>query len=78
MVVHGRVSVYEASGAYQLYADRIDPAGRGDLALAFERLKELLAAEGLFDAAHKKPLPDFPRKIGIVHISRCGGAARYS
>jgi exodeoxyribonuclease VII large subunit len=66
VVVHGRVSVYEASGAYQLYADRIDPAGRGDLALAFERLKELLAAEGLFDAAHKKPLPDFPRKIGIV------------
>lgn len=66
VVVHGRVSVYEASGAYQLYADRISPAGRGDLALAFERLKEMLAAEGLFDAAHKKPLPDFPRKIGIV------------
>ncbi len=66
IVVHGRVSVYEASGAYQLYADRIDPTGRGDLALAFERLKEKLAAEGLFDAENKRPLPGFPRKIGIV------------
>jgi exodeoxyribonuclease VII large subunit len=62
----GRVSVYEASGQYQFYAETMQPAGRGDLALAFERLKEKLAAEGLFDAETKQPLPPFPRKIGIV------------
>ncbi len=66
VVAHGRVSVYEASGAYQLYADRLEPAGRGGLALAFEQLKEKLSAEGLFDPAHKQPIPGFPRKIGIV------------
>ena len=66
VVIHGRVSVYEASGVYQLYADFMEPAGRGDLALAFEQLKEKLAAEGLFDPEHKKPIPGFPRKIGLV------------
>ncbi|RMG91092.1 MAG: exodeoxyribonuclease VII large subunit [Chloroflexi bacterium] len=66
VVVHGRISVYDAGGVYQLYADRIIPAGRGNLAVAFEQLKQRLAAEGLFDAAHKKSLPVFPRKIGIV------------
>ncbi len=66
VVAHGRVSVYEASGVYQLYADRLEPAGRGGLALAFEQLKEKLSAEGLFDPAHKQPIPGFPRKIGIV------------
>ena len=66
VVAYGRISVYEASGVYQLYADRLEPAGRGDLAQAFEELKQKLADEGLFDAAHKKPIPPFPRKIGIV------------
>ncbi len=66
VVAHGYISVYEAGGVYQLYADRLEPAGRGELALAFERLKERLAAEGLFDADHKQPIPAFPRKIGIV------------
>ncbi len=66
VVVHGRISVYEASGTYQLYADHIEPEGRGDLALAFERLKEQLAEEGLFDPEFKKALPAFPRKIGLV------------
>lgn len=66
VVANGRISVYEASGVYQLYADRLEPAGRGDLAQAFELLKQRLAAEGLFDAEHKKPIPRFPRKIGIV------------
>ncbi len=66
VVVHGRISVYEAGGVYQLYADKLQPAGRGDLALAFERLKQQLADEGLFAEAHKKPIPQFPRKIGIV------------
>lgn len=66
VVVAGRVSVYEVGGVYQLYAEQIEPAGRGNLALAFERLKQKLSDEGLFEAAHKKPVPTFPRKIGIV------------
>lgn len=66
VVIVGRVSVYEAGGRYQLYAERIMPVGRGDLAAAFEQLKARLEAEGLFDAQHKKQLPRFPRKIGIV------------
>ena len=66
VVVRGRVSVYEAGGNYQLYADSIQPVGRGNLALAFERLKQKLADEGLFDAAHKKAIPTLPRKIGLV------------
>ena len=66
VVVHGRVSVYEANGAYQMYVDRLRPVGIGDLALAFEQLKEQLQAEGLFEADRKKPLPPLPRKIGIV------------
>ncbi len=66
VLAYGRISVYEASGVYQLYADRMEPAGRGDLALAFAQLKQRLADEGLFDAAYKKPIPGFPRKIGIV------------
>ena len=66
VVATGRVSVYDAGGVYQLYADHLQPAGRGDLALAFERLKQRLAEEGLFDPAHKKSIPAFPRTIGIV------------
>lgn len=66
VVAHGRVSIYEANGVYQLYADHLEPAGRGDLALAFERLKEKLADEGLFEPSHKKLIPAFPSKIGIV------------
>jgi len=66
VVAHGRLSVYEVGGVYQLYADYLQPAGRGDLAAAFERLKDKLTAEGLFDAEHKQPIPAFPRKIGIV------------
>lgn len=66
VLARGRVSVYEAGGVYQLYAERLQPAGRGDLAVAFERLKEDLAGEGLFDAEFKQPIPRLPRKIGIV------------
>ena len=66
VVVRGRVSVYEAGGNYQFYADSIQPVGRGNLALAFERLKQKLADEGLFEARHKKPITPLPRKIGIV------------
>ncbi len=63
---HGRISVYEAGGVYQLYAEKLEPAGRGDLALAFEKLKDILAAQGLFDASYKKEIPSLPAKIGIV------------
>lgn len=73
VVVRGRISVYEANGVYQLYAERLEPTGRGDLAAAFERLRTALATEGLFDAEHKKPIPVLPRKIGIVTSS--GAAA---
>lgn len=66
IIAHGRISVYEAGGVYQLYVDQLQPAGRGDLAAAFERLKVKLAAEGLFDTDHKQPIPPFPTKIGIV------------
>lgn len=66
VVVLGTISVYERDGVYQLYADSLMPEGTGDLALAFEQLKSRLAAEGLFDAAHKKSLPMFPKRIGIV------------
>jgi exodeoxyribonuclease VII large subunit len=66
VIVRGRISVYEAGGVYQLYADRIEPTGRGDLALAFEQLKQRLADEGLFDVAHKQAVHPFPHKIGVV------------
>ncbi|MFZ0545167.1 MAG: exodeoxyribonuclease VII large subunit [Candidatus Promineifilaceae bacterium] len=66
VIAYGRISVYEAGGAYQLYAESLDPAGRGGLAVAFEQLKEKLTEEGLFDAEFKKPIPKFPQKLGIV------------
>lgn len=66
VVAHGRVTVYEAGGRYQLYVDEIRPAGLGNLYLEFERLKARLEAEGLFAPARKRPLPRFPRRIGIV------------
>lgn len=66
VVARGRVSVYDAGGVYQLYAERLSPVGRGDLAIAFEQLKARLAEEGLFDAAYKQAIPRFPQKIGIV------------
>ncbi|MAU08731.1 MAG: exodeoxyribonuclease VII large subunit [Anaerolineaceae bacterium] len=65
--VHGRVGVYDARGEYQLYADSITPAGGiGSLYEQFERLKAKLLAEGLFEEDRKRPLPAFPRTIGIV------------
>ena len=69
----GRVSVYPRDGAYQLYCSALQPEGAGDLQVAFEQLKAKLAAEGLFDRSHKKPLPAFPEKIAIVTSS--AGAA---
>ncbi len=73
VTVFGRVSVYPRDGAYQMYCTGLMPEGVGDLQIAFEQLKEKLAAEGLFDPAHKKPLPPFPDTIAIVTSS--AGAA---
>ena len=69
----GRVSVYPRDGAYQLYCNALLPEGTGDLQVAFEQLKAKLSAEGLFDSAHKKPLPQFPERIAIITSS--AGAA---
>jgi exodeoxyribonuclease VII large subunit len=66
VLVRGRVSVYESRGQLQLIAETMEPRGIGTLQLAFEQLKARLLAEGLFDAARKRPLPAFPKCIGIV------------
>ncbi|HEY1648352.1 MAG TPA: exodeoxyribonuclease VII large subunit [Terracidiphilus sp.] len=66
VLVRGKVSVYEQRGQMQLVAETMEPVGAGSLQLAFEQLKERLKAEGLFDAARKRPLPAFPRTAGIV------------
>jgi exodeoxyribonuclease VII large subunit len=66
VLARGRVSVYDQRGQVQLVAETLEPVGAGSLQLAFEQLKERLKAEGLFDAARKRPLPAFPRTVGIV------------
>ncbi|HSK52874.1 MAG TPA: exodeoxyribonuclease VII large subunit [Clostridia bacterium] len=66
VVAHGRIDLFEPQGALQLYVESIQPAGFGDLALRFEALKARLAAEGLFDAARKRPLPPRPRTIAVI------------
>jgi exodeoxyribonuclease VII large subunit len=63
---HGRISVYEQGGRYQLYIDALRPAGRGSLFEEFERLKAQLQAEGLFDSGRKRPIPAAPECIGVV------------
>ena len=66
VLVRGRVSIYEQRGQMQLVAETMEPVGAGSLQLAFEQLKQRLKAEGLFDTARKRPLPAFPRTVGIV------------
>jgi exodeoxyribonuclease VII large subunit len=75
VICYGRLSVYEPRGEYQIVVDYMEPKGLGALQLAFEQLKEKLSREGLFDPAHKKPLPHLPQKIGIV-TSPTGAAIR--
>jgi len=75
VVARGRLTVYEPKGEYQLVCDQIEPKGLGALQLALEQLKKRLQAEGLLDAARKRPLPTLPRKIGIV-TSLDGAALR--
>ena len=74
-IAFGRINVYAPSGQYQLNIQRLEPKGAGALQLAFEQLKEKLAKEGLFDEAHKKPLPALPLCVGVV-TSPVGAAIR--
>jgi exodeoxyribonuclease VII large subunit len=66
VIAQGRVDVFEPQGSYQLYVEGLQPAGVGDLALRFEAVKARLAADGLFDATRKRPLPAWPHSIGVV------------
>ena len=66
VLVSGRISVYEATGSYQIYVSEMQLDGIGNLYLEFEKLKKKLAAEGLFNQAHKRPIPKYPKKIGII------------
>jgi exodeoxyribonuclease VII large subunit len=74
-IVRGSISAFERDGAYQLYAKEMQPDGLGSLYLAFEQLKEKLAAEGLFAAERKRALPRFPKRVGVV-TSPTGAAIR--
>ena len=75
IIAEGELQVYEKGGTYQLIIHQIQPAGVGMLQQAFEELKKKLHAEGLFDEQHKKPLPPYPEKIGII-TSQTGAAIR--
>ncbi len=75
VVALGRVTVYPRDGTYQLYVTELTPDGVGDLYVAFEQLKEKLRLEGLFDPAHKKPLPPYPERIAVI-TSSAGAAVR--
>ncbi len=75
VIAFGRVAVFPRDGQYQLYCTSLTPEGVGDLHLAFEQLKQKLYAEGLFDPAHKKPIPKFPKRIALI-TSSAGAAVR--
>ncbi len=75
VLLHGSVTVFAKSGQYQINADGMQPDGIGALYMAYEQLKEKLAAEGLFDQSHKLPLPAYPKRIGII-TSPTGAAVR--
>ncbi|OFW01584.1 MAG: exodeoxyribonuclease VII large subunit [Acidobacteria bacterium RIFCSPLOWO2_02_FULL_68_18] len=75
VVARGRVGVYDPKGEYQIVCEHLEPEGLGALQLAFDQLKQRLAAEGLFDERRKRPLPALPRKIGVV-TSLDGAAVR--
>ncbi len=75
VILKGRVSLYEKDGTYQLYAEEMMPDGIGDIALAFEQIKEKLQSEGLFDSENKRQLPEFPKRIAVI-TSPTGAAVR--
>ena len=81
VIVRARVSLYENTGAYQIYIDEMQPDGVGALQVAFEQLKKKLAGEGLFDDSRKRPLPKYPNRVGVItsptgagHSQRVGSA----
>ncbi len=75
VLARGRIGVYEQSGAYQLYINEMTPDGVGELYIAYEQLKKKLAEEGLFDEDRKKPIPEYPRRVGVV-TATTGAAVR--
>ena len=75
VLVHGRISVYEASGSYQIYVDSLEMDGIGNLYILFEQLKKKLSEEGLFDESHKKKIKRVPRKIAVI-TAPTGAAVR--
>lgn len=75
VIVKGRVSIYPASGSLQLYVKSVEQEGEGNLFIKFERLKERLNKEGYFNEEHKKPIPIFPKRIGII-TSETGAVVR--
>lgn len=75
VLVHGRISVYEASGSYQIYVDSMEMDGLGNLYVLFEKLKKKLSEEGLFDPEHKKKIKRVPRKIAVI-TAPTGAAVR--
>lgn len=75
VMAHGRVDVYDVDGTYQIYVDRLEPAGVGALALALQQIMDKLRGEGLFDDARKRTLPVLPRRIAVV-TSSTGAAVR--
>ncbi|MFA5833011.1 MAG: exodeoxyribonuclease VII large subunit [Bacteroidota bacterium] len=75
VMIRGNITLYEPRGSYQIDCQQIQPLGKGELQIAFEQLKQRLLEEGLFDSEHKKPIPAYPQKIGIV-TSPTGAAIR--
>ncbi len=75
VLVTGRISIYEPTGNYQIYVDEMTEDGVGNLYIAFEKLKKELEKEGLFDQKHKKPIPRFPKRVGVITAST-GAAVR--
>ena len=75
VLARGRISVYEAGGSYQLYIEEMIPDGVGELYIAYEQLKKQLEEEGLFRPEYKKPIPKFPKRVGVVTAST-GAAVR--
>ena len=75
ILVTGRISVYEATGGYQIYVNEMMEDGVGNLYVAFEQLKKKLASEGLFDDRYKKPIPKIPERVGVITAST-GAAIR--
>jgi exodeoxyribonuclease VII large subunit len=75
VMVRGKITVYEPRGTYQIFCESMDPVGAGAMQMAFEQLKKKLAAEGLFDAAKKRALPELPKQVALV-TSPTGAAVR--